>query len=114
MAEEQKPATPQGEIPSPRRTAVAIRYDVEKDRAPLILAAGRGTIADEIVRIAQDNEIPLYEDTGLADLLAKLEIDAEIPPELYVLVAEVLFFVFQLDRMRAKREQIVKKGRPKL
>lgn len=114
MADDKKPAPAPGETPARRRTAAALRYDVGKDRAPLILASGRGTIADEIVRIAQDNEIPLYEDTGLADLLAKLEIDAEIPPELYVLVAEVLFFVFQLDRMRAKREQIIKKGRPKL
>ena len=101
------------ETPAPRRTAVAVRYDVGKDKAPLVLAAGRGQIAEEILRIAQDNEIPLYEDAGLADLLSKIEIDTEIPAELYVLVAEVLFFVFQLDRMAAKRAQLLKRGSQK-
>ncbi|MBU0572997.1 MAG: EscU/YscU/HrcU family type III secretion system export apparatus switch protein [Candidatus Margulisbacteria bacterium] len=86
-----------------------MRYDVEKDKAPLILASGRGPVADEILRIAEDNKIPLYEDPELAKLLGKLEIDTEIPAELYMLVAEVLFFVFQLDRMAEKKEKLVRK-----
>lgn len=94
---------------APRRTAVAMRYDVEKDKAPLILASGRGTIADEILRVAEENKIPLYENSDLASMLAKLEIDTEIPPQLYVLVAEVLFFVYKLDRMAEKREKLVKR-----
>ncbi|MFH1617327.1 MAG: EscU/YscU/HrcU family type III secretion system export apparatus switch protein [Candidatus Margulisiibacteriota bacterium] len=92
-----------------KRTAIAMRYDVEKDKAPLILASGRGPVADEILRIAEDNKIPLYEDPELAKLLGKLEIDTEIPAELYMLVAEVLFFVFQLDRMAEKKEKLVRK-----
>lgn len=96
---------PQGE----KRTAVAVRYDVDKDKAPLVLAAGRGPVAEEILRVAEDNKIPLYEDPELAKLLAKLELDTEIPAELYVLVAEVLFFVYQLDRMAEKREKLVRK-----
>ena len=103
MAEEkQKPA-------ATKRTAVAMRYDVEKDKAPLILASGRGAVADEILRIADENKIPLYENRDLAQMLAKLEIDAEIPPQLYVLVAEILFFVYKLDKMAEKREKLVKK-----
>ncbi|MDI6731492.1 MAG: EscU/YscU/HrcU family type III secretion system export apparatus switch protein [Candidatus Margulisbacteria bacterium] len=94
-----------------RKTAIALRYDVDKDRAPLVLATGRGLMADEILRIAEDNKIPLYEDPELAKLLAKLEMDTEIPPELYTLVAEVLFFVYKLDRMAEKRERVVKKLR---
>ena len=92
-----------------RRTAVAMRYDVEKDKAPLILASGRGAVADEILRIADENKIPLYENRDLASLLAKLEIDTEIPPQLYVLVAEVLFFVYKLDKMAEKREKLIKR-----
>ncbi|MBI5700668.1 EscU/YscU/HrcU family type III secretion system export apparatus switch protein [Candidatus Saganbacteria bacterium] len=98
-------------IEVPRKTAIAIRYDVEKDKAPLILASGRGPIADEILRIADENKIPLYADPELAKLLGKLELDTEIPPELYVLVAEVLFFVFQLDRMAEKRERLITRMR---
>jgi flagellar biosynthesis protein len=94
-----------------KRTAVAMRYDVEKDKAPLILASGRGEVADEILRIADENKIPLYENKDLAALLAKLEIDTEVPPQLYVLVAEVLFFVYRLDKMSEKREKIIKKAK---
>ena len=93
--------------PTDRRTAVALRYDIDRDKAPLVLASGRGPVADEILRIAEDNKIPLYEDPELAKLLSKLELDVEIPPELYTLVAEVLFFVYKLDRMAEKRERMV-------
>ena len=91
------------------KTVVALRYDVDKDKAPLIIASGRGYVADEIIRIAEDNKIPLYEDPELAKLLSKLELEVEIPPELYTLVAEVLFFVYKLDRMAEKRERVVKR-----
>ncbi len=90
-----------------RKTAVALRYDIDRDKAPLVLASGRGPIAEEILRLADDNKIPLYEDPELAKLLSKLELDVEIPPELYTLVAEVLFFVYKLDRMAEKRERVV-------
>jgi flagellar biosynthesis protein len=95
--------------PADRKSAIALRYDVDKDKAPLIIASGRGAVADEILRIAEDNKIPLYEDPELAKLLAKLELDTEIPAELYTLVAEVLFFVYKLDRMAEKREKMVTK-----
>jgi flagellar biosynthesis protein len=95
--------------PADRKAAIALRYDTDKDKAPLIIASGRGAVADEILRIAEDNKIPLYEDPELAKLLAKLELDTEIPAELYTLVAEVLFFVYKLDRMAEKREKMIGK-----
>jgi flagellar biosynthesis protein len=99
---------PPRELTTPeRKAAIALRYDIDRDKAPLILASGRGQVADEILRIAEDNKIPLYEDPELAKLLSKLELDAEIPAELYSLVAEVLFFVYKLDRMAEKRERMV-------
>ena len=94
-----------------KKSAIALRYDVDKDKAPLILASGRGPIADEILRIADENKIPLYEDPQLAKLLSKIELDSEIPPELYILVAEVLFFVYKLDRMSEKREKLISRMR---
>jgi flagellar biosynthesis protein len=97
------------QLPIIKRTAVAVRYDTDKDKAPMILASGRGAVAEEILRIAEDNKIPLYENQALAKILAKLEIDTEIPQPLYVLVAEVLFFVYKLDRMAEKREKLIKK-----
>jgi len=108
MAENEQDNQPENKE---RKTVVALRYDIDHDKAPLILASGRGLVADEILRIAETNEIPLYEDPQLAKLLSKLELDMEIPPELYTLVAEVLFFVYKLDRMAEKREQVVKRLR---
>jgi flagellar biosynthesis protein len=94
--------------PAPaKKAAIALRYDVDRDKAPLVIASGRGPVADEILRIADENKIPLYEDPELAKLLSKLELDVEIPPEMYTLVAEVLFFVYKLDRMAEKREKVV-------
>lgn len=90
------------------RSAVALRYQPGKDAAPMIVATGKGSIAEEILKVAEENQIPLFEDQALSDLLSKLELDTEVPPELYVLVAEVLAFVYALDTMAAKRESIRK------
>lgn len=114
MAEERIDIPPEEEGPPPperKKAVVAIRYDLDRDKAPLVLATGRGPVADEILRIAEENRIPLYEDPELAELLAKLELETEVPPELYVLVAEVLFFVYQLDRMAEKRERLISRMR---
>ncbi|RAP33913.1 hypothetical protein DID77_02330 [Candidatus Marinamargulisbacteria bacterium SCGC AG-439-L15] len=97
--------------------AIAVKYDTEKSKAPKIIATGKGLIAEEILKIAEDHEVPLYEDETLADILSKLELDAEIPPKLYTVVAEVLAFVYQLDKMSKKKSKIrrkfttLKKGR---
>jgi flagellar biosynthesis protein len=92
-----------------KRSAIALRYDIDQDAAPVILAAGRGAFAEDILKIAEEHHIPFYEDKGLADLLLKLEVNTEIPQELYTLVAEVLAFVFRLDQMAGKREKIFRK-----
>lgn len=92
------------------RSAIAIKYDIEKDAAPVILAVGKGSFAEEILKVAEDNKIPLFEDKNLANLLIKLEVDTEVPSELYTLVAEVLAFVFRLDQMVSKRKRFEKKA----
>ena len=91
------------------RSAIAIRYDMEQDAAPVILAAGRGEFAEDILKIAEDHKIPFYEDKGLADLLLKLEVSTEVPQEMYSLIAEVLAFIFRLDQMASKREKFYKR-----
>jgi flagellar biosynthesis protein len=77
--------------------AVALKYDRKKDRAPKVIAKGRGEIAEKIVAIAKANNIPLYEDKNLAQILEALDLEAEIPPELYRAVAEVLAFIYRLN-----------------
>jgi flagellar biosynthesis protein len=77
--------------------AVALKYDEKKDRAPRVIAKGRGEIAEKIVAIAKENNVPLYEDKNLVQILEALDLKTEIPPELYRAVAEVLAFVYRLN-----------------
>lgn len=80
------------------KTAVALRYDQTKEDVPRVIATGRGHLAKKILQLAAKNDIPVYEDPTLAQLLASLELGTEIPAELYQVVAEVLAFVFRLDK----------------
>lgn len=78
--------------------AVAIRYDYEQDAAPVMVAKGRGFIAERIEEVARDWGIPLKEDAKLADYLMALDLYQEIPAELYSVVAEILAFIYSMDR----------------
>ena len=78
--------------------AVALKYNKEKDAAPKITAKGRGIIAEKIVETAQAHSVPLYEDKNLVQVLEALELETEIPPELYRAVAEVLAFIYRLNK----------------
>lgn len=82
---------------SPRPAAAALKYDPAGSEPPEIVATGRGLVADEIVRIAKENDIPLHQDAGLVEALARLDITDVLPRELYAVVAEVLAYVFRLD-----------------
>ncbi len=88
----------------PPRTAVALTYDPDSD-APKVVASGKGVIADRIIEEAKDNKIPIHKDSKLAETLSKLEIGEMIPPELYEVVAEILVFVDQMDRIKAKIDE---------
>lgn len=83
------------------KQAIALAYDPEED-APKILATGKGKIAEKIIDEAKQARVPVHKDTKLADTLSKLEIGDMIPPELYEVVAEILVFVDQMDKIRAK------------
>lgn len=83
------------------RTAVALSYE-PGDAAPKILATGKGELAERIIQKGQEENIPLYKDNRLANTLSKLEIGDSIPPELYDVVAEILVFVDDMDRLRSK------------
>ena len=77
--------------------AVALKYDGQKDVAPRVMAKGRGDIAEKIIAVAKEHDVPLYEDPNLVQVLEALELETEIPPELYRAVAEVLAFIYRLN-----------------
>jgi flagellar biosynthesis protein len=78
--------------------AVALKYDREKNNAPKLVAKGRGEVAEKIIEIAKANNLLLYEDKNLVSILEALEVESEIPPQLYRAVAEVLAFIHRLNR----------------
>ena len=77
--------------------AVALQYHEDEDIAPRVIATGKGEVAEEILRIARENKVPVQNDSELVELLAQLDMDEVIPPELYHAVAAVLAFVYTLD-----------------
>ncbi|MEN6350053.1 MAG: EscU/YscU/HrcU family type III secretion system export apparatus switch protein [Syntrophomonas sp.] len=77
--------------------AVALRYDREIDEVPVVVAKGRGFIAERIKEIARESGVPLKEDKELADYLMSLDLYQEIPPELYAVIAEILAFIYRMD-----------------
>ena len=78
------------------RKVAALKYNKSYD-APIVTAAGVGYIADKIIELANENEVPIVENKELAELLTKTEIGDAIPAELYDAVARVLAYVLEID-----------------
>ena len=86
-----------------QKKAVALKYNKGKDSAPKVVAKGKGYIAEKIIEAARENNVPLYEDKNLSQVLEALDLDTEIPPELYRAVAEVLAFIYKLNTMAKQK-----------
>ncbi len=82
----------------PLDQAVALYYDQEKDMAPVVVAKGQGYIADTIKALAAEHHIPVEENQTLVKYLMALQLYEEIPPQLYQVVAEILAFIYRVDR----------------
>ena len=81
----------------PIKKAAALKYDQARNMAPRVVAKGKGHIAEQIIRVARESDVPLIEDRNLANVLEALELETEIPAELYRAVAEVLVFIYRLN-----------------
>ncbi|MCL0037710.1 EscU/YscU/HrcU family type III secretion system export apparatus switch protein [Thermodesulfovibrionales bacterium] len=81
-----------------RKRAAALRYRPEIDLAPTVVAKGSGNIAEKILQIAKEHNIPLREDPQLVEVLSAIDLHQDIPPELYKAVAEVLAFVYRVTK----------------
>ena len=84
-----------------KKTAVALEYEAG-DKAPKVIATGQGILAEKIIDVAQEANVPIHKDAKLARSLSILDIGEYIPPELYSIVAEVLVFVDGMDRIQGK------------
>ena len=101
---------------APQRKAVALKYEAERDLAPRVIAKGRGHVAEHILETAQKNSVPVYQDKTLVNMLMALELDREIPPELYKAIAEVMAYVYKMDKShgQAKAARELERKRIKL
>ncbi len=82
------------------KKAVALKYDRETTAAPKVTAKGKGRVAQKIIELAKKHDIPITDDPDLIEVLSSLEIDEEIPTEIYVAVAELLAFVYSINSKR--------------
>ncbi|KQY83097.1 MULTISPECIES: EscU/YscU/HrcU family type III secretion system export apparatus switch protein [Paenibacillus] len=87
------------------KKAVALKYVPGETEAPVVVAKGRGKVAEAILDKAKENGVPVQEDAALVEVLSKLDLDEQIPAELYQLVAEVLTYIYKADRMASGREE---------
>ncbi|WP_300673097.1 EscU/YscU/HrcU family type III secretion system export apparatus switch protein [Desulfoluna sp.] len=80
-----------------RQTAVALGYNRSEGNAPRVTATGRGPVADKIIALAREHGVPVQCDPDLVEVLAALDLDTEIPEEIYAVVAELLAFVYRTN-----------------
>jgi flagellar biosynthesis protein len=83
-----------------RSLAVALSY-ATGDPAPRVVAKGRGLIAEEIIRRAKEHGVYVHESPELVTLLQQVDLDDQIPPQLYVVVAELLAWLYQVEQGEA-------------
>jgi flagellar biosynthesis protein len=81
-----------------RKEAIALSYNPDENAGPIVKAKGKGLIAENILEKAKENDVPIYEDPNLVQLLGQLDMNESIPEELYQAVAEVFAFIYRLDK----------------
>ena len=77
---------------------MALKYQPKSDNAPRIIAKGKGRVAEKNIEIARQHNIYVDNDPDLVEVLSELDLNEEIPPDLYIIVAELLAFVYSLNK----------------
>lgn len=85
-------------IPKRPKSAVSLRYNSLQDTAPKVTAKGKGLVAENIIALAHEHNIPVQQDPDLIEVLSQVNVDQEIPPAVYQVVAELLAFVYQMNK----------------
>lgn len=86
-----------------KKKAAALKYDPATGSAPKVTAKGKGKVAENIIAIAEKHNIPIKKDPDLVEVLSRLDMNQEIPQEIYVAVAELLAFVYAINKTKPKR-----------
>lgn len=80
------------------KKAVALKYDNKKSKAPKVISKGKGESARNIIKIAKLHNLPMQKDEDLVELLSKVELDREVPENLYKSVAEIFSFIYKITK----------------
>lgn len=102
--------------PNPAGRAVALRYDGSANTAPIVVASGMGYLAEKILEVAADNNVPVYEDNSLATMLSQLQLGQQIPDSLFQAIVEIYVYFLNFDpndpdKARREREQALAAAR---
>jgi flagellar biosynthesis protein len=81
-----------------QQKAVALKYKKNEDRAPRVAAKGKGELAERIIAIAKEHGIPIREDADMVEVFSRLKLEEEIPAHLYKAVAEMLAFIYRVNK----------------
>lgn len=82
------------------KKAAALHYEEGSKTAPVLTAKGKGSVAERIVELAKQHEIPITQDADLMEILERVEIDTEIPLEVYAVVADIFAWIYKLNRKK--------------
>jgi flagellar biosynthesis protein len=91
------------QVDKPKQQAIALRYQQDNNAAPKVVAKGSGFVAEKILETAKQHSVPVYQNKTLVSMLMAVELDREIPPELYQAVAEVLAYIYHVDQRVGKK-----------
>ncbi|MEG0614681.1 MAG: EscU/YscU/HrcU family type III secretion system export apparatus switch protein [Oscillospiraceae bacterium] len=89
------------------KSAIALKYNAEKDASPVVVASGHGEVAERIISIADDNGVPVYRDDSAAALLTMLDIGKAIPPDLYEIIAAIYVEILKASNEIKKKKEIL-------
>jgi len=92
-------------MPGEIKKAVALAYDSETSLSPKIVASGSGYIADKILQIAKENNIPIMTNMDATNILFQMKIGMEIPESLYQVIAQIYAFILKTDQQYAEKQK---------
>lgn len=92
-------------IDKKKKKAVALRYDKGNEAAPRVAAKGHGRMAERILELAEEHDLHIHEDADLVEVLEKVELDQEIPLEVYGVVAEIFRYIYQANKSRGDKKK---------
>jgi len=87
---------------SNKRQAIALKWNPKIDATPNVSATGTGALADEIIRLAKEHNIPIREDRDLVQILSLLDIGEAIPAEIHTAIAEILAFIYWTNQKHSE------------